>query len=366
MTKNFIFSPMKELFKDMIVVELASVLAGPAVGMFFAELGAKVIKFENATTEGDVTRKWKLNSESSELPYSAYYCAVNYGKKVVMSDLKKEAGRKQLIKWVEKADIVIANFKSTSAEKLRLDYNSLKAVKEDLIYAQLDGYPEPMDKVAFDVVLQAETGYLSMSGQSNGASAKMPVALIDLMAAHQLKEGILIALLKKMKTGDGSLVRTSLYETAIASLANQATNWLMNNHIPQKMGTLHPNIAPYGEIFKTLDEREIVLAVGTDQQFTKLCEALDIEEIAANDIYQDNNNRVKNRIGLAAILSERIKLLTSTQLAELCKMERIPMGIVQTLPQVFENKMAVDMILTDEDEWGNNRYRVKTVAFSVT
>jgi len=364
--KNSIFDPMEKIFKDLIVVELASVLAGPAVGMFFAELGAKVIKFENANTGGDVTRKWKLRSESAELPYSAYYCAVNYGKDVVMSDLSKLSARKELDNWIEKADLVIANFKSSSAEKLKLDYASLKAIKKDIIYGQIDGYPAPVRKVAFDVVLQAETGYLSMSGQPTGEYAKMPVALIDVMAAHQLKEGLLLAMIKKMKTGEGSFVRASLYETAIASLANQATNWLMNNHVPEKMGTLHPNIAPYGEIFTAQDNREIVFAIGSDKQFAQLCSILNIDEIARDPAYATNVNRVQNRVKLSALIAAQVSSMNLAALSVLCQSARVPMGILKTLPQVFQDQAAKNMILSDVDKWGNKRHRVKTVAFTIS
>lgn len=357
---------MKDIFKDLIVVELASVLAGPAVGMFFAELGAKVIKFENETTGGDVTRKWRSKSEDKSKPYSSYYCSVNYNKQVILSNLSNEADKVVLIDWIKKADIVVANFKQSSAEKLGLDYKSIKSIKEDIIYAQLDGYPEGINKVAFDVVMQAETGYLSMCGQEDGRVAKMPVALIDILAAHQLKEAILIALLKKMKSGDGSYVSTSLYESAIASLANQATNWLMNKSVPQKMGTLHPNIAPYGELFKTKDDKEIVLAIGTEQQFTSLCNVLNLSFLASDNRFAQNVNRVENRTALSVHLEKAILANESSDLLLKCDQSKIPIGLVQNLKEVFDDPKANKLVLEDYDASGNIRKRVSTISFSVT
>lgn len=353
---------MNEIFKDLIVLELASVLAGPAVGMFFAELGAKVVKFENIKTGGDITRQWKLENEKEDVPYSAYYCSVNYGKEIVMSDLSAKSDKEQLLKWIKKADVIIANFKSESAKRMGLDFESLKLIKEDLIYAQLNGYPDK-EKVAFDVVLQAETGFLSMSGTEKGHAAKMPVALIDLMAAHQLKEGILIALLKKYKTGEGSFVVSSLYESAISSLANQATNWLMNNVIPKRKGTIHPNIAPYGEIFKTSDDKEIVLAVGTDKQFENLCVLLNCSEISKDVKYVSNTNRVKNRKTLFNLLSDKIETITCKDFLSKTIEFKVPAGKVNNLKAVFEDRIADQMIIEDEDAEGRVRKRVRTVAF---
>lgn len=356
---------MKQIFKDLVVIELASVLAGPAVGMFFAELGAKVIKFENKTTDGDVTRRWKIKSEDKSKPYSAYYCAVNYNKEVIMNDLSKSMDRDLLYNWVEKADIVIANFKHSSALKLGLDYDSLKSIKKDIIYGQIDGYPAGVNKVAFDVVMQAETGYLSMCGQADGQTAKMPVALIDILASHQLKEGILIALLEKLKSGKGSYVSASLYETAIASLANQATNWLMNNSIPQKMGTLHPNIAPYGEVFTTSDKREVVLAVGTEQQFVTLCRILNLSALPTDARFSENVLRVDNRVVLASYLKEKIATYSSSKLLSICEINKIPIGLIQNLNEVFNNPNAQKMILKDIDRDGYERKRVSTISFSI-
>ncbi len=357
---------MEKIFKDLLVVELASVLAGPAVGMFFAELGAKVVKFENIKTKGDITRHWKLKSEDESLPYSAYYCSINYGKEVVMSDLALDEDREHLLSWIVKADIVIANFKESSAKKLGLDYASLKQINSNIIYAQLNGFPGASKKVAFDVVLQAETGYLSMCGLPTGEVAKMPVALIDVMAAHQLKEGILIAFLKKYKTGQGSYVVSSLFESAIASLANQATNWLMNRSIPQRMGTIHPNIAPYGEVFCTADAKDIVLAIGTDKQFENLCKVVGLSNVAEDPMFKSNTQRVENRAALAEILGPALLQLRADEFMKNCESYNIPVGKIKNLEEVFQDEQAQRMILSDEDEQGNTRKRVSTIAFSIT
>jgi crotonobetainyl-CoA:carnitine CoA-transferase CaiB-like acyl-CoA transferase len=234
----------QDFFKGLKVVELAGVLAGPAVGMFFAELGAEVIKIENPESGGDMTRHWKLPTEKKSRRTSAYFSAVNYRKTYLFLSFKRKEDRKKIIDLVKEADIVLTNFKAGSAAKYGLDYPSLKKVNAQLIYGEISGFISNPDKVAFDLVLQAETGFMYMNGTPNSGPVKMPVALIDILAAHQLKEGILLALLKRNNTGKGSKISVSLEKSALSSLANQASNFLMEAHIPQPMEVYTPTLPP--------------------------------------------------------------------------------------------------------------------------
>ncbi len=178
---------------------------------------------------------------------------MNWGKQHRFIDFHEEIDRSAIVDAINNADIVITNFRGNSAEKYGLDYNSLQQNHKALIYCNLTGYGEENDRPAYDIVLQAETGYLSMNGIDEDHLCRMPVALIDVLAAHQMKEAILIALLHKMKTGKGSYLTVSLYDTAIASLTNQATNYLIAAHIPKPLGCKHPNIAPYGDLMHCAD-----------------------------------------------------------------------------------------------------------------
>ena len=356
---------MNEIFKNIRVIELASVLAGPAVGMFFSELGAKVIKVENATTKGDVTRRWKLPTENPNASQSAYYSAVNWQKDVIFADLTTTTDQDKIHHLIASADIVISNFNKQSAQKLKMDYETLKAINPKLIFAQLTAFGEEDDTPAFDVVLQAEAGYLYMTGEPNGEPVKMPVALIDLMAAHQLKEGILVALLQRAQTGKGSYVTTSLVKSAIASLANQATNWLMAKHIPQRMGTMHPNIAPYGDVFYTKDDKPIVLAVGTERQFRNLCEVLDLNNLITNSKFESNTVRVQNRNELKSILAKAIKKRNLKALLHDLKAKKVPVGSIRNMQEVFELEVAKQMILRETLEDGTVTERLRTVVFEI-
>jgi len=352
------------MFNELLVVELASVLAGPLTGSFFAEMGAEVVKIENPLTNGDVTRSWRLPSENEE-NQSAYYSAANYGKKVLNLNLKQEPDYKKLITLLKKADVVIANYRPSTAKKLKLDFKTLKAINPKLIYGNIIGYAHKPNRPAFDVVLQAESGFMFMNGQPESLPTKMPVALIDVLAAHQLKQGLLTALWQRECTGNGCQVSVSLFETALASLANQASNWLMAGHIPKRMGSLHPNIAPYGEMFKTADEHWVVLAVGNNAQFRQLCSCLGQQSIANQQDYANNQLRVQNRISLYDELKPLFTKFEAEQLMETFLNKNIPAGIVKNMQQVFEEEAAQNLVLTQKVN-GQITKRVKSTVFHIS
>lgn len=352
------------MFKNLKVIELAGVLAGPAVGMFFAELGAEVIKVENAKTGGDMTRKWKLPSENPNAKTSAYFSAVNYHKNFLFKDLSDPIDQNEIHNLIKSADIVLTNFKKGSDQKLGMDYKTLSSLNTRLIYASISGFESQDEKVAFDLVLQAETGFMYMNGSPESGPVKMPVALIDVLAAHQLKEGILIALIKRQETGKGAHVSVSLEESALASLANQACNYLMEGHIPQRMGSLHPNIAPYGEIVRTKDDFDLVLAIGTNAQFLAFCKILGKDYLAKDQRFNENNKRVKNRTKLAEILIKSTKDFLKTDLMSQCLKMKVPVGEIKNLEQVMQNPIAQKMILEEEIN-GELTQRLKSVAFRI-
>jgi crotonobetainyl-CoA:carnitine CoA-transferase CaiB-like acyl-CoA transferase len=334
------------MFKNLKVIELASVLAGPSVGQFFAELGADVIKVENEVGGGDVTRSWKSHNEKTD-DRSAYFCSVNWGKRSLSLDLTKPEGRIVIHKLVATTDIVIASYKPGDDRKLGVSYEELSLIKNDIIYGRITGYGPLNDRVGYDAVLQAESGFMSMNGEENGPPIKMPVALIDLLAAHQLKEGLLISMLQRERTGEGSLVDVSLIQSAVASLANQAANWLVGGNVPTRKGSLHPNIAPYGEWFETNDGKKVLLAIGSDRQFNDLCALLGITGGDIKDMYSTNQHRVKNRKLLSELLSSRIQNLSHAQLSAGINKLKIPAGVIQNLDEVFRMPEANELLMNN-------------------
>ncbi|WP_130276861.1 CaiB/BaiF CoA transferase family protein [Cecembia calidifontis] len=353
------------IFNNLKVIELSSVLAGPLVGTFFAELGAEVLKVENSKTGGDVTRSWKLSGENPEQSLSAYYASANYGKTSILRNLSDDSDHREILSLIKKADVVLVNFKPGDALRLELDFESLLQVNPSLVYGEIVGFSENDPRVAYDVVLQAETGYMSMNGEPDSPPLKMPLAMIDILTAHQLKEGILCALLQRSVDGKGRKVTVSLYDSAIASLTNQASNWLMNKQIPQRTGSLHPNIAPYGETFQCKDGEWIVLAIGSDQQFYRLCGILKMQELKSDLRFITNAGRVKHRSELAIKFKEQFLKKPIAEWAGMMLEQHIPFGQIKDLQAVFEEDQAKKLILEQEME-GIITKRVRTVAFNIT
>ncbi|MGZ5244008.1 MAG: CaiB/BaiF CoA transferase family protein [Bacteroidia bacterium] len=322
--------------QNIKVIELAGVLAGPSAGMFLAELGAEVIKIENPATNGDVTRGWKLPDEEPLDQITTYFSCANWGKRSLAVNINSDEGKDVIYKLLQDADIVITSYKKGDDAKLGMDYETLKAFSPNLIYASISGYGEDEDRIAYDAVLQAECGFMFMNGTPESGPLKFPVAIIDLFAAHQLKEAILLAIINRYKTGEGSKVNISLWQSALSALANQATNYLMENHIAELEGSEHPNIAPYGDTFKTKDERNILLAVGSNKQFETFCHILGIGKILHDERFTDNKARLKNREALKAFLAEAIYGWNSAELVSELKNKNVPSGLVQSIAEAME------------------------------
>ena len=354
----------QEKLKALKVVELAQVLAGPAVGMFFAELGAEVVKVENKLTGGDLTRKWKVQGEDNSAPMSAYYHTVNWHKKVLMMDLSDKSDQSALHLLLQDADILLVNFKAGDAEKFGLESSVLRDRYPRLIIGEIVGYVDS-DKVAYDAVLQAESGFMYMNGQPGDPPLKMPVALIDLLAAHQLKEALLLALLKREWEGTGSIVSVALYNAAVASLANQASTYLNTGIIPTRQGSLHPGIAPYGEVFTAADGVDVLLAVGTDDQFRRLLNVLQLEELLSEVKFRTNAERVIHRQELKVFLSAAIGKVSSADLLQKLSDEKVPAAPIKNMAEVFREPVAAKMVLTQQEENGKYSKRVSTVAFKI-
>lgn len=351
------------MFENLTVIELSTVLAGPAVGMFFAELGAKVIKAEHPQVP-DVTRSWKLPGEFVASSVSAYFSAVNYRKTYMTLNLGLPAEHAELMRLIAGADVLLVNFKKGDDRKFGLTSEELWRINPALIIGKITGFGNNSDRVAYDLILQAETGFMSMNGTPESGPVKMPVALIDILAAHQLKEGILVSLIKRLQNGKGSEVSVSLYDAAVASLANQASNYLMEGKIAERIGSLHPNIAPYGELFLTKDGQFITFAIGSNRHFAQLAGFLGLENLADDPKFSENQQRVIHREVLRKLLQERISAHNAEELLHEMNKRFVPMGVVRDLKQVFDQpesgKLVREEFIGDRDT-----KRVTTIAFNI-
>jgi len=332
------------------VLELASVLAGPSVGQFLAELGADVLKVENRKIGGDVTRTWKLKGDSAVGP-TAYFSCCNLGKRSIALDASGEPGRDLCRRLAAASDVVIASYKPGDAEKLGLDATKLQELNPRLVYAQITGYGLTDPRVGYDALIQAEAGFTFMNGTPGeaGRPTKMPVALVDLLAAHQLKEAILLALLRREKAGKGSHVHVSLMSAAVASLANQASGYLIAGAVPQRMGSDHPAICPYGTDFRDKNGDALVLAVGSDSQFKTLCEVLNCPEVAADPRYTKNVDRVAHREELKELLAQRISERSRDEVLAQLKARKVPAGAIADMQAVFKTEQAEALVVRNAE-----------------
>ena len=351
-----------KLPSSLLVLDLSSVLAGPSVGSFFAELGARVIKWENLRAGGDVTRSWRLASESAQAPVSAYYASVNYGKETEQVDLSLQETQERLHHLLENADVLIQNFKPADLEKFGLSPDVLKMRYPKLIHCHLTGFRSDPERVAYDVVLQAETGFMSMNGTPESGPVKMPVALIDVLAAHQMKQAILLALYRRESTHTGGYFTVTLEEAALAALTNQASNYLMVGAVAKPIGSQHPNIAPYGDQFTAADGTSLVLAVGSDRQFAELCTIVGKPSLAHDERFASNVNRVANRQALVAELADAIRVLDGQNFLENCHRLRIPAGEIKKIDQVLQQPLARALVRSEVQE-GIQTLRLSALAF---
>lgn len=333
-------------FGGLVVVELANVLAGPAVGMFFAELGARVIKVENPGTGGDVTRSWRTADERDGSP-GAYFAAVNWGKESVAVDLTGSPGATIVHDLVRRADILLSSYKAGDAERLGVDWDTLRVLNPRLIYGRITAYGDGDPRIGYDAVIQAETGFTSMNGTADSGPLKMPVALMDILAGHQLKEGILAALLRRERSGRGACINVSLFESGVSALANQAANTLMTGTVPGRIGSGHPNIVPYGTAYRCRDGQYLVVAVGTDAQFRGLGISLGDPDLAADPRFVTNPDRVAHRESLEELLRERVAEFEGAALLARLRKEGVPAGLVNDVGTTLEDPTSRELVLRD-------------------
>lgn len=321
------------------VLDLTRVLAGPWSAMTLGDLGAEVWKIE-APGEGDDSRKW---SPPSIKGVSSYFLAANRNKLGLAVNLAAPEGRAIVLELAALADVVIENFRPSSLAKLGLDYASLKAVNPRLIHCSISGYgrdTEFRDRPGYDFVIQAESGFMSLTGDADGHPQRLGVAFIDLITGMNATQAILAALYARERTGVGQSIDIALFDSALHLLANASSAYLNTGRSPQRMGNAHPSIAPY-QMFETADS-PLALAVGNDEQFRRLVtEVMNLPGLWDDAAYRKNAGRVAGREDLITKLqSEFLKQPAAFWIARL-QAAGVPVGQVQTVGEAFNCPAAV-------------------------
>jgi crotonobetainyl-CoA:carnitine CoA-transferase CaiB-like acyl-CoA transferase len=334
--------------KGLKVVELARVLAGPWVGQTLSELGADVIKIEGP--KGDETREWgppfyEKNGKRS----AAYFHSCNRGKRSIMLDFKDETDLKNMKALVADADILIENFKVNDLKKFGLDYHNCQQINPRLIYCSITGFGQtgPYAKQpGYDFIIQGMSGIMSLTGEPDGLPQKVGVAYADIVTGLYAVIGIQSALIQRQQTDKGQWLDMALFDSMVGVLANQGMNYLASGSIPIRLGNAHPNIAPYQVV--AVANGHVIIAVGNDEQFKRLCSLLGFEQLATDPSFSSNSLRVENRKKLNALLEPELKKWNKTELLASLNKKNVPAGPINNLQEVFEDpqiiarKMVID------------------------
>lgn len=320
------------------VLDLSRILAGPWCSQQLADLGAEVIKIEKPN-EGDDTRRWgpPWLENSKE---AAYYLCANRGKQSVTIDMAQAEGQALLHELVKHCDVVLENFKVGGLKKYRLDYTSLKALKPDLIYCSITGFGQTgpyAQRAGYDFMIQGMGGLMSLTGQPDselgGGPVKVGVAFADIFTGMYAANAILAALFQRQQTGTGTHIDLALLDVQVGVLANQALNYLTSGQVPGRLGNAHPNIVPY-QAFATQDGH-LILAVGNDAQFQRFCEVAGCAELAQDERFLTNAQRVEHRQALVPLLSPVLKQRSTDDWLLALEKVGVPCGPINTLDRVF-------------------------------
>lgn len=308
----------------VIVADFSRVLAGPLASMTLADLGATVIKVERPGT-GDDTRGWGPPWTANS---SSYFECANRSKRSVILDLDDPGDLALARELARRADVLIENFRAGALGKRGLDYESVRAVNERIVYCSITGFGSRggADLPGYDFIVQAMGGLMSITGDADGEPMKAGVALVDVLTAKDAVIGILAALHARAATGKGQRVEVNLLSTLLGSLANQASAYLATGQPPRRMGNQHPSIAPY-ETLRCKDDA-LAVACGNDRQFRRIAELLGTDELADDERFATNAARVRNRAALRQALEERLAHDTAASWAARFTAAGVPAGKV--------------------------------------
>lgn len=331
------------------VIDLSRVLAGPWASQLLADFGADVIKVERPGS-GDDTRRWGppwlKDAAGMETGDSAYFLAANRNKRSITVNLAHPDGQSLLRDLADSADILLENFRVGTLARFGLDYASLSARNERLIYCSISAFGQTGSRAGrpgYDAMMQAAGGLMSITGPAEaegGGPQKVGVAVADLMTGMYASNAILAALEARHRTGNGQFIDISLYDCQVAWLANQAMNYLVGGEIPQRQGTAHPNIVPY-QAFATADGH-LMLAVGNDQQFRACCRCLGREALADDARFATNARRVEHRAMLVDLLATEFARRGTCDWLEALAAEQVPAGPINDIGEVLSEPYAAE------------------------
>ena len=321
------------------VLDLSRVLAGPWASQVLADLGAEVIKVERPGT-GDDTRAWGppflRGAGGAQTSESAYFVSTNRGKKSITVDLSRPEGQAIVRRLAERADVLVENYRIGTLERWGLGYEPLAAANPRLVYCSISGFGRSgpyAGRAGYDFLVQAMGGLMSVTGEPDGPPLKVGVAIADLLTGMYAATAVLAALAHRERSGRGQRVELALLDVQVAMLANQAESFLVTGEPPARVGNAHPSIVPY-QAFATRDGH-VVVAVGNDAQFARLCEVVGRPELAGDARFATNAARVESREALVAALAPLLAARRGADWVAALEAAGVPCGPINDLAQVF-------------------------------
>ncbi|MYN13917.1 CoA transferase [Pusillimonas sp. TS35] len=331
------------------VLDLTRVLAGPWASQILGDLGADIIKIERPG-QGDDTRAWGPPwmdvPHQESMPQSAYFAGANRNKRSMAVDLSSQEGRQIVSQLAAESDVVIENFKVGDLKKYGLDYASLCEANPRIVYCSITGFGQSgpyAERPGYDLLIQAMGGLMSITGrpdeETGGGPLKVGVAVADILTGLYATVGILAALAERDRSGIGQHIDVSLLDVQVATLANQAMNYLATGEQPRRYGNAHPNIVPYQD-FPTSDGY-VVVAVGNDGQFARFCDALGAPEWADDPRFRTNTARLASRQVLISLISQRMRENPSSHWLRVLTDHAVLCGQVNELREVFDHPQVI-------------------------
>ena len=329
------------------VLDLSRVLAGPLATMTLGDLGADVIKVERPG-EGDDTRHWGPPFSGDD---AAYFLSLNRNKRSVALDLKTPGGVAEVRRLASEVDVLIENFRPGLMAELGLALEDLRREHPPLVTCSLTAFGDDAAGTAtrpgYDIIVQALSGLMSVTGERDGEPTKAGVALLDVITGLQATIWIQAALLERARTGRGRHVSVSLFDASVAAMVNQASNYLVGGQVPKAMGSQHPNIVPY-QVFHGSD-RPFIVAGGNDRLFRRTCEVLDHPEWAEDERFVTNEARVSHRDALISMMVEAFALRTAEEWLAALEDAAVPCAPIRTMDEVFASPEGAALIDTVAD-----------------
>ena len=337
------------------VLDLSRVLAGPWCGQQLADLGAEVIKVERPHDAagrggGDDTRTWGppylKDAQGRDTTEAAYYLGANRGKQSITLDIASPAGQEIVKKLAAQSDVVLENYKVGQLKKYGLDYAGLKAVNPKVIYCSITGFGQTgpyANRPGYDYIIQGMGGLMSITGERDdlpgGGPQKVGIAVADLMTGMYSTVAILAALAHREKTGEGQAIDMALLDVQVAMLANMNMNYLTSGAPPVRAGNAHQNLVPY-QVFECADGH-VIIAAGNDGQYQRFCAVGGQPELASDERFNVNPQRVRNREVLIPLLAAMVKKKTKNAWISELEAANVPCGPINTLKDTFENEQVI-------------------------